>query len=266
MKIVRGIMVGSVWCVCTIALPFFAASVRDCGNGYACIDNTMCVSTNSNAGRKFGCAPSPNAVVCADARFSCPEASHCNVMNDTCYTPSALAPLFENLDSHRLASKHTGGLCGIIADDLPARCNCTNHVVGGTVDCLITVLEHDKVGLQIDILPCGDPAYVDLQLTESTHHFNVTVASVEAGEEKDIPFPGLSVAIPHVGNIGVDASVLVDGNLDALQLKIGVNACAMVLGRKVCGSDLTKHLPIWILNGRHAFGSICKGGHSDIVV
>merc|ERR1711862_699550 len=99
------------------------------------------------------------------------------------------------------------------------------------------------------ILPCANTSHVDIAVTESKHNIDFKVADVEAGTEKDIPVPGLSVDIPEVGSAGVDVAVEVDGNLDNLRLKVGLNACTQVRGHEVCGSALTSYLPIWILHG-----------------
>merc|ERR1712151_472621 len=113
--------------------------------------------------------------------------------------------------------------------------------------------------MQLDFALCTVPAHLDLVVTESTHGVNFTLAGIEAGQEQDIPIPGLSVAIPKIGNAGVDVSVELDGDLEDLKMEVGVDACAEIAKHKVCGSTLTKHLPFWVLHGHYRFSHFCEG-------
>merc|ERR1712066_618358 len=105
--------------------------------------------------------------------------------------------------------------CQIIDRHLPASCNCTDVKLGGSVNCKIGIIDADRFGLQLDVMPCDkEAAHVDIAVTESTHHVNFTVAGIEAGTEEDIPIPGLAVGIPKIGNAGVVVAVKVQGDLD----------------------------------------------------
>mmetsp|Transcript_153281 Transcript_153281/g.293552 ORF Transcript_153281/g.293552 Transcript_153281/m.293552 type:complete len:191 (-) Transcript_153281:302-874(-) len=150
------------------------------------------------------------------------------------------------------------GFCEILSRDLPSKCGCADAVRGGTVNCTLALLEHDRIGVRLDVRPCDEVAHVNIAVIEASHGINFTVAGVRAGQTKEIPVPGLAVYIPHLGNAGLDVSVRVEGNLDELHMEVGLNACVMVAERRVCGSQLTRHLPLWILKGSYAFGKACE--------
>lgn len=249
-----------------------ATALTDCGNNRFCLESQTCVSGQRGAGLKYGCAPGADAVICEDARFSCPAASACGSHGDdyACLRQEAGAEVFvaslqDNLEATTklpLASASVGtpsALCEIIAGDLPSRCTCEDHQFGGVIDCRVAIIFHDTIGVRADILPCDDTAHVDLVVTESKHSVNITVAGIGAGHTKNFPIPFASVDIPKIGSVGLDASVRVDGDLDTLHLEIGLDACAQVAGHEACGAQLTRFLPIWLLKGSYHFGDFCKG-------
>jgi len=147
--------------------------------------------------------------------------------------------------------------CQIIAADLPASCNCTDKPLGGSVNCSRHMFKADRIGLTVEVAPCDDVAHVDIAVTEAEHNISYELAGIKAGEDERYPIPGASVDIPKVGDVGLDLTVEVDGSLDMLTLKVGLDACGEVLGHSVCGSDLTKHLPFWVLHGSYAFRGLC---------
>eukprot|EP00928_Gymnodinium_smaydae_P091304 TRINITY_DN75008_c0_g1_i1.p1 TRINITY_DN75008_c0_g1~~TRINITY_DN75008_c0_g1_i1.p1 ORF type:complete len:264 (-),score=23.88 TRINITY_DN75008_c0_g1_i1:125-916(-) len=238
-------------------------AVVDCGHGKTCAENQTCVSSEGNSGHKFGCAPVVNATICDDARFACEESFACNFEEFACQRDGAeveTKPLLHNVLTESVVSEDVahGGMCAIISKDLPARCNCTDKTLGGTVFCRMAVLGSDMFGMQVDIAPCEDPAHIAIQVTESKHHVNLTVGGIEAGETEEIPIPGLAIGIPHIGNAGLDVAVGIEGDLKELGLSVGVNACVKVLNHNVCGSDLTGALPVWILRGTYHFSNYCN--------
>jgi len=131
------------------------------------------------------------------------------------------------------------------------------------VACSLGVLFSDHFGVKVNILPCDKAARVDLEVTESKHNINYTIAGVKAGQSQNWPIPGLIIGIPKIGSADVDASVEVDGSLSKLGLKVGLNACATVAGKKVCGSDLTGYLPVWVLHGSYQFNNFCNTSNTS---
>jgi len=127
-------------------------------------------------------------------------------------------------------------------------------------------LDGDKIGIRLDVKPCAEPeAYVNVAVTEANHNLSYSIAGIKAGQEEDIPLPGVSIDIPKVGNAGVDVAVELGGNLDALTISVGVDACVGVGPKEVCGHALApKLLPIWLLEGTFHFGSLC--GNSTVQV
>ena len=150
-------------------------------------------------------------------------------------------------------------LCSIVSGDLPSSCSCQDQQLGATLTCSVNMLGVETVGVQAVLAPCDSTAHMDLDIYETDLGINYTIAGVSAGEEKDIPIPGLDIDIPVIGNAGVNVAVEFGGNLSELEVKLGLDACIdlPVVGEH-CGSALTKELPIWILSGSYDFSSLCS--------
>lgn len=157
--------------------------------------------------------------------------------------------------------------CDVIhPEELPVECTCVepghNRLV---VECLKTFTNeyfNDTIGMKIDIDPCNElGSSISLDITEKDHHIDFVVAGIRAGEQKNIPIPGLSIAVPGIGHLGVDVTVLIAGNPDKLILSVGLNAC-LGMGRKtVCASSipgLDQILPWYVLKGTYSFGDFCN--------
>ena len=86
---------------------------------------------------------------------------------------------------------------------------------------------------------------------------NYPIYDLVAGVNKRIPIPGLSLTVPDLGNVGVDVVVDLAGNLSEFDAQLGVDACGTVFGKSECGSDLTKRLPLWILDKQFNFSGAC---------
>jgi hypothetical protein len=155
--------------------------------------------------------------------------------------------------------KKDDGLCEYIADYLPSFCSCEDKQYGGIAQCSVNVLDLDTIGVKLDIEPCGDPLTVSLEVTESDLGIDYPITGLTAGEDEDIPIPGLSWDLPVIGSAGANMAVKIDGNIEDVTLTIGVDACASVLGIKTCGADLTSELPIWLLNAEFDFSNLCQG-------
>ena len=105
-------------------------------------------------------------------------------------------------------------------------------------------------------------------MAEKKHHIDFPISGITAGKEENIPIPGLSIAVPHLGNLGVDAAVLIDGNPDKLTLKVGLNACVAAGKKDICASDipfLNRILPVYILHGTYSFGHVCNKSAAPLV-
>lgn len=150
--------------------------------------------------------------------------------------------------------------------ELPEECTCTEpgpwSLVIACQKRFNSTYFNDTIGMKIDIEPCTTPgSSVTLDITEQDHNISYTIAGVKAGEEKNIPIPGLSIWVPTIGHLGVDAAVLIAGNPDSLTLKVGLNACAVVRDHALCASSipgLNQILPWWVLSGTYSFGDICN--------
>ena len=156
-------------------------------------------------------------------------------------------------------------------DELPDECTCT---VPGPYSLLLECDKtfksryfNDTIGMKIVLDPCDElGSKVSLDITEKEHGIDYTIAGIRAGEQKNIPIPGLSIAVPSIGHVGVDATVLIAGNPDRLTLKVGLNACVALKHKNLCASSipaLKKILPWYVLSGTYSFGDIC---HSNTTV
>jgi hypothetical protein len=131
----------------------FASADTICGNRAVCSASETCVSNIRNAGHKYACSPFPNAVVCGDSRFSCPENSICNYANHSCDSINGRSALATNKNSHIVTGtiKHTpnDGLCDYLADYIPSFCQCdqdqtgTQAVINCSVSLFVALYSHN---------------------------------------------------------------------------------------------------------------------------
>ncbi len=70
--------------------------------------------------------------------------------------------------------------------------------------------------------------------------------------------PGLNFGIPGIASAGAVIDVEIGGNLDDINMSLGLDACASILGISVCGSDLTSVLPITLIKGQYDFSHVCS--------
>jgi hypothetical protein len=120
---------------------------------------------------------------------------------------------------------------------------------------------NDTLAIKLVVAPCdAHGSSISLDIVELNHNLVYKVEGLRAGDEVNLPIPGVSVVVPGVGHVGIDAAVLIAGNPDELTLKVGVNACIAIRDKQVCASDipgLDRVLPWWILSGTYHFGDIC---------
>jgi hypothetical protein len=150
-------------------------------------------------------------------------------------------------------------------EDLPPECSCRepgNYKV--VIECLKEFESpyfNDTIGMKIDLDPCNENgSRLSLDVTERDHGIDFPIAGISAGEERNIPIPGLAIAVPAVGHVGVDVAVLITGNPDSLTLKVGLNACVALIHKTMCASGipgLSAILPWYVLSGTYHFGDIC---------
>ena len=122
-----------------------------------------------------------------------------------------------NTNVTRLDKFRDMSLCEHIRpDELPTECSCREP---GPFDIVIECTKtfnstnfNDTIGLSINLLPCDpDGSKVSLDVTEKEHGIDFPITGLRAGEANNIPIPGLSIAVPAVGHLGVDAAVLITG-------------------------------------------------------
>ena len=163
-------------------------------------------------------------------------------------------------------NKNSTSACDAIhPEDLPEECTCREPgPLSLVIECdkeFNSMYLNDTIGIKIDLDPCNElGSSMSLDITERNHDIEYTIAGIQAGEEKNIPIPGLSIAVPTIGHMGVDAVVLIAGNPDKLILKVGLNACAVLGQHDVCASSvpgLNTILPWYVLSGTYSFGNVC---------
>eukprot|EP00429_Kryptoperidinium_foliaceum_P088603 CAMPEP_0176187008 /NCGR_PEP_ID=MMETSP0121_2-20121125/2167_1 /TAXON_ID=160619 /ORGANISM="Kryptoperidinium foliaceum, Strain CCMP 1326" /LENGTH=216 /DNA_ID=CAMNT_0017525517 /DNA_START=9 /DNA_END=659 /DNA_ORIENTATION=+ len=183
--------------------------------------------------------------------------------------PISLVSARLNLSAHRpaLSSFQNVSLCERLnPEDLPEECSCRepgNYKV--IIECLKEFNSthfNDTIGMKIDLDPCNkDGSSLSLDVTERDHGIDFPIAGIHAGEERNIPIPGLAIAVPGIGHVGVDVTVLISGNPDSLTLKVGLNACIALVHKSICASaipGLSSILPWYVLSGTYSFGDICN--------
>ena len=121
---------------------------------------------------------------------------------------------------------------------------------------------NDTIGMKLDLDICNDEgSSITLDVTERNHNIDFPISAVRAGEEENIPIPGLSIIVPGLGSLGVDATVLITGNPDFLTLQVGLNACLSTDHKEICASSipgLSNVLPWYVLKGTYSFGDVCS--------
>ena len=151
-------------------------------------------------------------------------------------------------------------------EELPQECICREagnlHVVVDCIKPFNSTYFNDTIGMSMDIDICNENgSSVTVDVTEKNHHIDFPIEAIRAGEEKNIPIPGLSIIVPAIGSFGVDATVLIAGNPDHLTMKIGLNACLSAgHHREICASSipgLNTIFPFYFINGTYSFGHVC---------
>ena len=149
--------------------------------------------------------------------------------------------------------------CGEITPHLPSdSCSCTSLPLGAKVGCTVNFFDVDTIGITASLDLCDDPASADIRVNDTKIGIDHELAGLTAGKLVDVPIPGLSLTIPKIGSVGVNAVFDIEGDLEQLDLKLGIDACGKILGHELCGARLTKKLPIYVLDHTFNFGSLCK--------
>ena len=159
------------------------------------------------------------------------------------------------------ASENGTTFCGVLEPDLPSFCGCVDAPYGGTLNCTVAItaggVTLDTVVVVLDLQPCALPMYFSFEVTEAAAGVDYKY-EITAGEEEMVPVPYLSVAIPGLGEAGVFMIVDIDGNIDALTIDIGVDACVDTFGLLTCASTVDPvDFPIWLLEATYDFGDVC---------
>lgn len=152
----------------------------------------------------------------------------------------------------------TPNFCSELVSHLPSDCTCTSQKLGATVSCSINFFNEDTIDITGELELCQNPARADIYISDTKFGIKHELAGLTAGKAIDIPIPGLSLDIPDIGSVGVNAVFDIEGDLSNLEIKLGLDACGKVLGHSVCGSKLTKKLPLYVLDHTFNFDSLCK--------
>mmetsp|Transcript_14709 Transcript_14709/g.20431 ORF Transcript_14709/g.20431 Transcript_14709/m.20431 type:complete len:172 (+) Transcript_14709:420-935(+) len=142
--------------------------------------------------------------------------------------------------------------CSEVKKHLSSDCNCVSSTKGGVVNCSISVLGKDTVEVIAEVMPCGNPAQLTAEIKETVLGIHSTFG-VKSGETEQFAVPGLTIGVPVIGNIGIYADLELKGNASHLEINVGLDGCAKVLGKTNCGEKLTDKLPITILDGTYSF-------------
>jgi hypothetical protein len=115
----------------------------------------------------------------------------------------------------------------------------------------------DTVGVVLTIEPCAMPMVFKFEMTEADAGVDYTY-QFTSGETEEIPVPDLNVPIPGLGDAGVMMDVKIDGNVDALEIAMGIDACVDTYGYETCASTYDPvDFPIWILYATFNFEDVC---------
>lgn len=248
------------------AVVVSATSLVDCGNGALCPGHTSCVSSQPGTGLKWACAPMEKAEICTDKRYSCPSKFACNSTAHMCENGDVAVPMMTNGYAVQMFGAPQTSICSVLKPALPSFCYCADGASSSsTLKCPVSILG-DEVTVEIDLIPCGNPAEVAFIVSDKKFNINYKIADITAGHDETIDIPGLSLAIPGVPvSAGVVLDVKISGNIDSLTLDIGLDACVdLPFIGKECGSKLLSALPIWLLDQTFNFGSVCTGAQKQL--
>ena len=147
-------------------------------------------------------------------------------------------------------------VCDYIESHLPSECQCTPNGYGGVLECEVSFFG-DDVDFSADMEPCASTAEVvfEVSVADPSVDFHKTVS---LGTTDSFDIPGLTLDIPDVASAAAVLDVTFSGNLDSLSVSFGLDACASVLGVKVCGSNLDSSLPYTIFEGTYDFSNLCQ--------
>jgi hypothetical protein len=177
-------------------------------------------------------------------------------------------------------NNHTSFCSRIHPEDLSSDCTChdgnTSSSSEGPLSFVVecervfdSSIFNDTLAIKLIVAPCdARGSSISLDIVELKHNLIYKVEDIRAGDEVNLPIPGVSVVVPGIGHVGIDAAVLISGNPDELTLKVGVNACVAIRDKQVCASDipgLDRILPWWILSGTFTFGDICGNNSTGVI-
>ena len=172
-----------------------------------------------------------------------------------------------------LTAPALGDFCAHIAKNPPKHCSCSNDPEGFTFGCSANVLGKDTLEVSLAVLPCGEPATAVLKINDTKFHLHHELAGLTANDKAiHVPFPGLSLKIGKFGNAGVmiDFDLTTPGSTEDkhLDIDLGFDVCASVkiLGhhKSICGSKLSKKLPVNVLDKSYDFTEVCGNTTKDV--
>ena len=221
----------------------------DCGNGAACPAGHRCATSAKGAGLRGLCQPKVKA---CDGKLA--EATRGGPLNRTCFDARLDGKLLCGQEENKnlLANSFRAALPFECLEDIEANLG---------FECEITLLGVGiRYGADLSGL-CTPPAqgllFVDTIPSWPGDPWEFPFASPD---EFYVGVPGLSFSIPVIGSAAGKAVGSVSGTLSALQLGLGLDACAVFLGTELCGADLTSSLPYYIVESTFDFGAGCGGG------
>tara|TARA_B110000208_G_scaffold172770_1_gene216042 strand:+ start:304 stop:1173 length:870 start_codon:yes stop_codon:yes gene_type:complete len=174
-----------------------------------------------------------------------------------------LKPLTALLFSAILAHVSAVDFCAEINSYLPSECSCSSQNYGATVGCVVNFFDVDTIGITGELELCNKPATATIKVNDTKFGISHELAGLVAGRAIDVPIPGLDLDIPDIGSVGVNAAFDIEGDLENLEIKLGLDACGKVLSHSVCGSKLTDKLPLYVLDHTFDFGSLCKQARKE---
>jgi hypothetical protein len=155
--------------------------------------------------------------------------------------------------------KNGDSICDILEPALPDFCHCTESSDAGKLACKTSVLDV-PLAMTIDVEPCAQPsAFIDFSVSVDGVPWD---DKISAGEDGNIPIPGLSFSIPGIPiSAGAVLAYSLDGNAAAFKVKLGLDACADVpiIGNECASSVDSSDFPISLLDDTFDFSDMCNG-------
>lgn len=154
-----------------------------------------------------------------------------------------------------------GSVCSAISGYYPsAYCKCADSSSGGTVSCSYPVTISgsviDTIDMSVGINVCKDPAELTFHIADEDT--GITFDYEIDGDMAGTVPTGIMIGVPEIGNVEIVLTYDVSGSIDQLDVVLGLDLQATVVGLTTsCSSIYPSECPVIFFDETVAFGDFC---------